>query len=429
MIKMLLMVVLALTCASSPYLKAQSSTASAGREKVIFDTDIGDDIDDAFALGLALSDSKLDVLGVTTAWGDTDLRARLAARFLAETGHREIPVAAGPKTKSNSPFTQAKWAEKWPEPEHGWPDAVAFTLDLIRRNPGQITLISVAPFSNVGALIDRDAETFRKLKRVVIMGGSIHRGYGDLGFLPDHGPDPEYNLLLDIPSARKLFASGVPLFVMPLDSTQLKLQEVLRSALFSRGSPTTDALALLYAQWTASTLNPTPTLFDAMAVAAAIDPQLCPTRPMHIEIDSRGYTRVEAGVPNAQVCLNSSSEKFFDFYMHHLLRPSEQATIRSVAESGEEACVDTPPQRNSTYVDGNGTAHITRVVPVPQSVSAEAQGSSDRISQIVPRRRGRLLSLRLLSRSSQRVVNLQQTQRSGLARKRRRYTRPKFRLR
>lgn len=374
MIKMLLVVVLALTCASSPYLKAHSSTAGAGREKVIFDTDIGDDIDDAFALGLALSDPKLDVQAVTTAWGDTDLRARLAARFLAETGHPEIPVAAGPKTKSNSPFTQAKWAEKWPEPPQGWPNAIALTLDLIRRNPGQITLISVAPFSNVGALIDRDPETFRKLKRVIIMGGSIHRGYGDLGFLPDHGPDPEYNILLDIPSARKLFASGVPLFVMPLDSTQLKLQEVLRSTLFSHGSSATDALALLYAQWTASTLNPTPTLFDAMAVAAAIDPQLCPTQPMHIEIDSKGYTRVQAGAPNAQVCLNSSSEKFFDFYMHHLLRASEPAAIRSVAETvGEEGCADAPPQRNSSYVDADGTAHITRVVPVPQTVSAEAQ--------------------------------------------------------
>lgn len=367
-------IALGLVCASSSCLRAQSATADTGRDKVIFDTDIGDDIDDAFALGLALSDSKLDVLAVTTAWGDTDLRARLAARFLAETGHREIPVAAGPRTKSNSQFTQARWAESWPEPDHGWPDAINLTLNLIRHNPGQITLISVAPFSNVGALIDRDPETFRKLKRIVIMGGSIHRGYGDLGFLPDHGPDPEYNILLDIPSARTLFASGVPLFVMPLDSTQLKLQEVLRGIFFSHGSPTTNALALLYAQWTASTLNPTPTLFDAMAVAAAIDPELCPTQPMHIEIDGKGYTREAAGEPNAQVCLNSSSEKFFDFYMRHLLGRNEQEANRSGAESNaRDTCGDVPPQRNSTFIDADGIAHVTRVVPVPQTVSVEAQ--------------------------------------------------------
>jgi purine nucleosidase len=294
---------------------AQKSALSSGTEKVIFDTDIGDDIDDAFALALALSTPKLQVIGVTTAWGDTDLRARLAARLLAETGHRDIPVAAGPKTHAVSPFTQARWAAAWPEPATGWPDAIDFIRNAARRNPGQITLISVSPFSNVAALIDRDPAAFRQLKRVVVMGGSIRRGYGDLGYTPNKGPDPEYNILMDIPAAKKLFASGVPLYVMPLDSTQLKLDEVMRNILFSRGSRMTDALALLYAQWTASTQNPTPTLFDAMAVAAAIDLSLCPTQPMDIEVDDGGYTRVTKGKPNANVCLDSHSDRFFRFYL------------------------------------------------------------------------------------------------------------------
>jgi inosine-uridine nucleoside N-ribohydrolase len=120
---------------------------------------------------------------------------------------------------------------------------------------------------------------------------------------------------MDIPAAKKLFASGVPLYVMPLDSTQLKLDEVMRNILFSRGSPMTNALALLYAQWTASTQNPTPTLFDAMAVAATIDPNLCRTQPMRIEVDDKGYTSVVNGKPNANVCLESDSDRFFHFYL------------------------------------------------------------------------------------------------------------------
>jgi purine nucleosidase len=120
---------------------------------------------------------------------------------------------------------------------------------------------------------------------------------------------------MDIPAAKKLFAAGVPLYVMPLDSTQLKLDEVMRNVLFSEGSRMSDTLALLYAQWTASTQNPTPTLFDAMAVAAAIDPSLCPTQPMDIEVDDRGYTRVTKGKPNANVCLDSHSDLFFHFYL------------------------------------------------------------------------------------------------------------------
>lgn len=319
--KLAVLLILAISTSHALFCDAQAQIPKQedGVQKVIFDTDIGDDIDDAFALALAISTPKLQVIGVSAAWGDTDLRARLAARFLRETGHEEIPVTAGPRADAKFPFTQRRWAAQFPQPPQGWPDAIDFILDTIRRNPGQITLISVSPFSNVGALIDKDPATFRKLKKVVIMGGSIRRGYGDLGYVPAHGPDPEYNILLDIPSARKLFASGVPLFVMPLDSTQLKLDEVKRNILFSQGTRITDALALLYWQWTASTLNPTPTLFDAMAVAASIDPNLCPTRPMHIEIDDKGYTREAPGRPNAQVCLESNSEQFFRFYFATVL--------------------------------------------------------------------------------------------------------------
>jgi inosine-uridine nucleoside N-ribohydrolase len=298
---------------------AQGPVPAATPEKIILDTDIGDDIDDAFALALALSSHQIQLLGVTTAWGDTDLRARLAERFLTQTGHSEIPVSAGPKTHASSVFTQARWAQAFPEPAKAQPNAIDFILDAIRRYPGQITLISIAPFSNLGALLDKDPAAFRKLKRVVIMGGSIHRGYGDLGYLPNRGPSAEYNIEMDIPAARKLFASGVPLYVMPLDSTQLKLDEVMRATLFSQGTPSTDALALLYQQWTASTLNPTPTLYDAMAVAEVIDPSLCPTQPMRIQIDDRGYTRVEPGPANANVCLHSDSDRFFHFYIPTVL--------------------------------------------------------------------------------------------------------------
>lgn len=315
---------------------------TAPPQKVIFDTDIGDDIDDAFALTLALSTSKLQVLGVTTAWGDTNLRARLVARLLSRIGHNEIPVTAGPQTHASNVFTQARWAQAWPAPTQGWPSAVDFILDTIHRNPGQITLISIAPFSNIGALIARDPAAFRQLRRVVIMGGSIRRGYGDLGFLPDHGPEPEYNIVMDIPSAQKLFTSGVPVYVMPLDSTQLKLDEVLRTILFSQDTRATDALSELYEQWTASTQNPTPTLFDAMAVAYAIDPALCPTQPMHITVDDKGFTRVTPGEPNAQVCLDSDSDKFFHFYIHSVLNPDPRpAAIAAAGQSTAGAPPDT----------------------------------------------------------------------------------------
>jgi len=298
----------------------QMTPATAGpAEKVIIDTDIGDDVDDAFALALALSNPHLQILGVTTAWGDTDLRARLVERFLKQTGHADIPVAAGPKTQPGTPFTQAAWAKEFPEPVNGWPHAVDFILDQVRRNPGQVTLISLAPLSNVGALIQKDPVTFRKLKRVVMMGGSIHQGYGDLGYLPDKGPNAEYNIAMDIPAANELFASGVPIDMMPLDSTQLKLDEVLRAILFNQKTPVTDALQALYRQWASYPDNFTPTLYDAMAVAVVMEPALCPVTPMRLHIDDAGFTRVEEGAPNANVCLHSNADQFFHFYLPQVL--------------------------------------------------------------------------------------------------------------
>src|SRR5450631_2568636 len=295
----------------------KSNDAAAEPIKVIFDTDIGDDVDDAFALALLVSRPEVTILGVTTAWGDTALRARLTARFLA-SDYCNIPIYAGPKTVSKATFSQARYAMAYPAKD--WPDATAFVLEEIRKNPGQITLIAVAPFSNVGALIDRDPVTFRKLKRVVLMGGSIKRSYGDLGYSANPSPSAEYNIYSDIPSSQKLFASGVPISVMPLDSTQLKLDEVKRDLLFSHGSAMTDQLTLLYYQWSASTGSPTPTLFDVMAVAAAVNPGLCPTTPMRIRVDDKGFTRPEEGTPNADACLQSDPEQFFRFYLTAVLR-------------------------------------------------------------------------------------------------------------
>jgi inosine-uridine nucleoside N-ribohydrolase len=149
------------------------------------------------------------------------------------------------------------------------------------------------------------------------MGGSIKRGYGDLGYTPPSPPQPEWNILNDVASAQKLFAAGVPLFVMPLDSTQLKLDEVKRTFLFSQGTPLTDALTLLYHQWG----QETPTLFDPMTIAFLVNSSLCPVQPMHIRVDERGFTRDEPGPPNAQVCLDSSPDAFFRFLLPRLVYP------------------------------------------------------------------------------------------------------------
>ncbi|PYV84944.1 MAG: nucleoside hydrolase [Acidobacteria bacterium] len=287
-----------------------SSAQNAPQQKIIIDTDIGDDIDDAFAVALALRSPELQILGISTAFGDVETRAKLVDRLLGEAGRQDIPVAIGVHTDSKTSFGQRPYAEGGHFVRASHPAAVDFILDQIRRNPGEITLVSIGPLVNVGAMIDKDQQIFRKLKRVVIMGGSIDRGYGD-PYGPPTPAEPEWNIKNDPPAAQKLFASGVTVFVMPLDSTQLKLDEVRREFLFRQGTPLTDALTILYHQWG----QQTPTLYDPMTIAFVDDPALCPVQPMNIVVDEKGVTNRGSGAPNAQVCLKSDPQAFFKFYL------------------------------------------------------------------------------------------------------------------
>jgi inosine-uridine nucleoside N-ribohydrolase len=282
---------------------------------VILDTDIGDDIDDAYALALLLRSREVKILGITTTFGNTNLRARLVSRLLQETGNQSIPVFAGPHAEPKSKFTQAAWASAFPD--RPYPDAVSFILDTIKKNPGKVTLISIGPMTNIGVAIAKDPKTFRKLQRVVLMGGSIRRGYGD----PKGGhPSPEWNIVCDIPAAKALFASGVPLYVMPLDSTQIDLDVARQQKIYARNAPLTNALHQLTQQWSAASKQTNPTLYDAVAAAYTLNPDLCPTTPMRVAVDDKGMTKEISGKPNANVCLHSSETSFYDFFLPRILQ-------------------------------------------------------------------------------------------------------------
>src|SRR5689334_23174909 len=96
-------------------LRAQGSAGATNAvstpQPVIIDTDIGDDIDDAFALALALKSPELKVVGVTTTFGNTEMRAKLVDRYLKAVGRSDIPVFAGPATKTDNLMTQTSYAK------------------------------------------------------------------------------------------------------------------------------------------------------------------------------------------------------------------------------------------------------------------------------------------------------------------------------
>jgi inosine-uridine nucleoside N-ribohydrolase len=271
---------------------------------VIIDPDVGDDVDDAFALVLALADPRLEVIGVTTAWGDTHTRALLVRRLLAMLGRTDVAVAEGPVTANSTPFTQRRWAEGAADTSPA-PDAIEFLREQSARRPGEITLVALAPLTNVAALEARDPQALRRFRQVVLMAGSVYAGYNVGGAIPSSTPSAEYNVASAPQALAALLRAGVAVRLFPLDSTQLKFDEVRRDRLFAYGSPGSDALALLYHQW--RLLNGwgqiTPTLFDAVPVAWLLEPSICRPAPLRLEVDDRGYTRPVAGAANVEACL------------------------------------------------------------------------------------------------------------------------------
>jgi inosine-uridine nucleoside N-ribohydrolase len=276
---------------------------------VILDTDIGTDIDDAFALALIINSPEFELLGVTTVSGDTAARARIAAKMLWEAGGkwRQVPVVAGmPGPKQN--INQAPWAEGFVGPQLLKEDAVDFLRSKFHRYPGEITLIAIGELTNVAAMLKADPLVARKIKRIAIMGGSIARGYE-----PGSPPDPEWNIKSNPAAARVVFSSGVPIIMAPLDVTaMLKLDAEARSRIFKQDTPVTNSLAALYHLWN----HETPTLFDPMAVALVLDPTLCQTKDLAVEVDGKGVTRiVDNEKVNVVVGFSANPEKFFEFYL------------------------------------------------------------------------------------------------------------------
>jgi len=145
-------------------------------EKIILDTDIGSDIDDAICLAYLLAKPECELLGITTVSGEADKRAMVAS-MICEAAGKHIPIFPGAEEPLTIPQKQpiarqtkvlAAWKheEKFP---HG--EAIEFMRQTIRKNPGEITLIAIGPLTNIALLFKIDPEIPHLLKSLVMMGG------------------------------------------------------------------------------------------------------------------------------------------------------------------------------------------------------------------------------------------------------------------
>ena len=293
--------------------------SAKGKKLVIFDTDLAGDIDDAYAMALVMTSPEIEVLGVTTADGDTGKRARVACRMLWECGRENIPVYAGRPTRmDDKPGTapQLIWGDGFEACQPQKEAAADFIIRTLKDHPHQVTIISVGPVTNLADAIKKDPAAWKLVREVYSMFGSFYMGYNQKSV-----PNAEWNVFADIESAKIFMTSGVPITLAGLDvTTMVKHSAERRMQYLLRGSPLTAAVCSLYSLWSLDTPGREPTLYDPVAVIMSFDSSFVRTRKANVQVTDEGYTVVDESSPaNCTIGMHVQTGKLLDFIDRRLL--------------------------------------------------------------------------------------------------------------
>lgn len=257
---------------------------------VILDTDLGDDIDDTWALAMLLGSPQVDVRLIVTAYGDTPTKTRLAAKILERMGRTDIPLGTGVKT-NDKPINQLEWLGDYSLSEYKGTvieDGVGAMIDHITRAPKPITLCVIGPQSNIKAALERDP-SIAKNARVVTMAGSVHIGYEG-----KQGRQPEWNVKADVPAAQAVFAAPWEITMAPLDICgTLRLRGERYRAVTASKNPLAVVTIENYDKWTNRKHHPedsSSVLFDTAATYFVFDESLAHIETIKLSIDKDGNT-------------------------------------------------------------------------------------------------------------------------------------------
>jgi len=236
-------------------------------ENVLLDTDIGDDIDDAFALALCLRHPDIHLVGVTTVRGDTQARAALV-RYLAERAGVQVDVVAGTRdaldfiVNSYRPNQADVLGEKEHEYRLNRSDGVRFMAETARKYD-ELVLISIGPLTNVARFILEYPNEFKRVSKMIIMGGHL---------MTDR-TGPEYNFSADPRATKIVISYQKPKFIVGLDVTmKCVLSEDYQNKIFIKNTSLTNALSSMKMLWDKSlTTKYDPVMHDPLAVMSAIE--------------------------------------------------------------------------------------------------------------------------------------------------------------
>ena len=274
---------------------------------VWLDTDIGDDVDDAYCLVLAALWPRIQLVGVSTVHGGALSRAYLASKLLALCGRRDVPVFPGNMREGESP--QIDWAldRNYSPPGKLAAEAIC---EAANKYAGKLVLVTIGALTNAAEAFRRDPALADKLARVIIMGGWVNWGGP---FPPKH---PEYNIACDPPAARQVFQSAKNITMVGLDVTmQARLEKPWLDKIAAAGKPWTDALVELTRRWG----HRVPVLHDPLAFSMIAD-NFCRLEPRRIEVLDDGHTKPVDGQPNCQVAVEVRASEFLDWYVQTVIQ-------------------------------------------------------------------------------------------------------------
>jgi purine nucleosidase len=300
---------------------------------LILDTDIGDDVDDALALALAVGSPEVELVGVTTVYQCAGLRARLARHLLAAYGRPDVPVQAGvdrpllgrlrPAWVPNQAAVLREAQDgAGAEPSEG-PEGPEAAIRLIVREGLRrqgLVLLTIGPMTNAALALALEPRLAGRL-RVVAMAGAWDRQGG------------EYNVACDPEAVAAVLAAGVPVSFVGLDVTTrcvlpaADLERLSQAA--ASGSPAERVLYAFVRAWQGATpASPPrrPILHDPLALAAVFRPELLRWEDIHVAVELasphlRGQTcRVPGGAPNARVARAVDAEAFLELFATRVCR-------------------------------------------------------------------------------------------------------------
>jgi purine nucleosidase len=285
--------------------------------KILLDTDIGSDIDDAVALAYLLANRQCDLLGITTVTGEPEKRAQLADALCRAAG-RKVPICAGAELPlliaQKQPLAQqAPALEKWPH-ETSFPGgrAVLFLQEAIRAHPGEIVLLTIGPLTNVALLFGMDPEIPRLLKGIVSMCGLFSNR------VPGYGP-VEWNASLDQHTAAIVYRRTTETHrTVSLDVTtrlSLGLDEVRARFAGPLLKPVLDFAETWFRHKDAMVFH------DPLAAAVIFDESLCRfvRGTVEVELESRRFSgathwSVDPAAGRHEMAVSVDRDRFFEEY-------------------------------------------------------------------------------------------------------------------